>query len=211
MLFSSKGLLRICLYEIIICFHFPLLDRRWCLFCLYIVFFLFFVFVFVLFCFVFFNYPVLSMGCQLLILCHMMYKGHPRPHLPPRVMVSSAMGLKLGILGFYWPCTQKTNAKPMRLRSLRTMRHVRLFYLRTQTAVDAGDIHTWQTAVILITGKPRRPPIWAPCGNKNGAGSGISVPCISESCALLPLDSLSNPDSFFWNHRITAHSMYRLN
>ena len=32
----------------------------------------------------------------------------------------------------------------------------------------------WRTAGILITGKTRRPPIWAQCQNQDGAGSGIS-------------------------------------
>ena len=51
-----------------------------------------------------------------------------------------------------------------------------VFYLHAQTAVYAGDICTWRTVVILISGKPRsRPPIWAPCRGKNGPGSGISL------------------------------------
>ena len=32
----------------------------------------------------------------------------------------------------------------------------------------------WRTAGILITGNTQRPPIWAPCRNQDGAGSGIS-------------------------------------
>ena len=51
------------------------------------------------------------------------YKGDPRLRIPPRVMASSATGLKLGVFGFL-PTTQaKTNAKTMRPRSLRTMQH----------------------------------------------------------------------------------------
>ena len=41
--------------------------------------------------------------------------GDPRPCIPPRVMASSAMWLKLGrSSGFCRPCTQKTNANTMR-------------------------------------------------------------------------------------------------
>ena len=35
------------------------------------------------------------------------YKGDPRPRIPPCVMASSAMGLKLGVFGFCRPHTQK--------------------------------------------------------------------------------------------------------
>ena len=45
-------------------------------------------------------------------------------------------------------------------------------YLHAQTEVDAGDIHTWQTTVILIINP--KTPIWAQCQDKYGAGSGIS-------------------------------------
>ena len=89
-------------------------------------------------------------------------KGRSQTSYTTRVMASSAMGLSWGL----WVFTdhirknkRKTNA-PM---------------IFAQTAVDAGSIRTWQTTIILITGKPRRPPIWAPCRDKNGAGSGISL------------------------------------
>ena len=63
----------------------------------------------------------------------------------------------------------------MRSRFSRTVRHFTHVYLHAQTAVDAGDIRTWQTTVILITRETRRPPIWSPCRNQDGAGSGISL------------------------------------
>ena len=44
-----------------------------------------------------------------------------------------------------------------------------------KTVVDAGDIRTWRTMVILITGKIRRPPIWAPCRNKMAQVPGSPV------------------------------------
>ena len=94
--------------------------------------------------------------------------------IPPRVMTSSAVGLKLEIVGFLPTTHAKTHTKQMRPWSLRTVQPFTHVYLHTQTAVDAGDIHTWQTTVIFITGKSRRPRIWAPCRNKDGAGSGIS-------------------------------------
>ena len=56
----------------------------------------------------------------------------------------------------------KTNAS-MNFARRQRFTHV---YLQTKSAVDAGDIHTWRTMIILITGKSRRPPIWAPCRNK---------------------------------------------
>ena len=65
--------------------------------------------------------------------------------------------------------------KQMCPQSLRDVRHFTCVYLQAQTAVDADDICTWRTTVILITGKAGRPSIWAPCQNKNGAASGISL------------------------------------
>ena len=67
------------------------------------------------------------------------YKGDPRPRIPPRVMVSSAMGLKLGVFGsFRQPHTQIINAKQIAFK-----RPFTCVYLHAQTAVDAGDIPTW--------------------------------------------------------------------
>ena len=65
-----------------------------------------------------------------------------------------------------------TNAKQLCPRSSHIMWHFTRVYLHAKTAVDAGDIHTWQTTVILITGKTQRPPppIPAPCRDKNGTG-----------------------------------------
>ena len=59
----------------------------------------------------------------------------------------------------------------------------RVFYLHTQTAVGAGDIGTWRTAVIFIMGKTRRPPIWAPGRDKDGAGSDLPFYiCACDTC-----------------------------
>ena len=88
------------------------------------------------------------------------YTGDPRPCILPRVMASSARGSNWGSLGFL-PTTHalKINASMIFVCRAAFM-HV---YLHTQTAADAGDIRTWRTTVILITGKTQRPPIWAPC------------------------------------------------
>ena len=111
------------------------------------------------------------------------YKGDPRPGIPPCVMVLSAMGLKLGIFRFFLPTThtQKQNAKQVPRWSLCTVLHFNTCYLHTQTVVDRGDICTWRTMVILITRKIRIPPIWVPCRDQNGAGSGISLVYLSAS------------------------------
>ena len=85
------------------------------------------------------------------------YTGDPRPRIPPHVMASSAMGLKLGVFGFLPITHTKGNAKPMHPRSFSAMRRLQVFYLHSQTAVGAGDIHTWWTAVSLITEKSEDP------------------------------------------------------
>ena len=83
-------------------------------------------------------------------------RGDPRPCIPPRIMASPAMGLKLGVFGFL-PTTQtKTNTKQMQPWFLHAVQHFALvykMYLRDQTAVDEGDLYaTQQITVILITG-----------------------------------------------------------
>ena len=90
------------------------------------------------------------------------YKGDPRLRLPPREIASSAMRLKLGYVGFCRKHTQK-RMRPQPLCAVSAC-----VYLHT-------DIRTWRTTVILITGETRIPPIWAPCQDKNGTGSGISL------------------------------------
>ena len=65
----------------------------------------------------------------------------------------SSMVLKLRVSGFCQPQTHKQ----MRPRSLRTVLRFTRVNLHTQTTVDAGDIRTWWTMVILITGNPNTP------------------------------------------------------
>ena len=45
----------------------------------------------------------------------------------------------------------------MRPRSLSAVRHFTPVYLHAKTAVDADDLRTWWTTVILITEKPEDP------------------------------------------------------
>ena len=85
-------------------------------------------------------------------------------------MASSAMGLKFGVFGFL----QTTHAKTMRPQSSHAVQHFTRVYLHARTAINTGDIRTWRTTIVLITKNTQRPPIWAPCRNKDGAGSGIS-------------------------------------
>ena len=82
------------------------------------------------------------------------------------VKASSATGLKMGVFRFLPTTHAKTNAKQMSPRSSRTVRRFTRFHLHAKTAVDAGDIRTWRTTVILITGKTRIHLIWAPCRDK---------------------------------------------
>ena len=88
-------------------------------------------------------------------------------------------GAQIGDLRLFTDHARKNNAKPMHLRSLRTVR----YFTRVLSSRSDRSRCTWWTAVISITGKPEdpqferktwRPPIWAPCQEKNGAGSGIS-------------------------------------
>ena len=95
------------------------------------------------------------------------------------VMASSAMGIKLGVFGFYQPHMQKqTQTKCVHDLHMPCCVSARV-NLHAQTAVDAGDIRTWRTTVILTTGKT---PIWAPCQDPNGAGSGISLVYLWNMC-----------------------------
>ena len=52
----------------------------------------------------------------------------------------------------------RTHANQMRQPSSRTVHRFTRVYLHARTAVDAGDIRTWRTTVILITGKNPKTP-----------------------------------------------------
>ena len=89
-------------------------------------------------------------------------------------MALSAMGLNLGVFGFF-PTTQaKANAKQMRswsVHAARILTHV-FFMLRPQymLVTYAPD----EPRLFWLREKTRRPPNWAPFRDQNGAGSGIS-------------------------------------
>ena len=84
------------------------------------------------------------------------------------------MGLNLGSSGFCLTTHAKANAKQMRSQSSCAKQHFMHVCLHAQTAVHTGNICTWQTTIILITGKTWRPPNRVPCRDQNGTGSGIS-------------------------------------
>ena len=104
----------------------------------------------------------------------MNYRYDPRPCMLCCVMAWSTMGLKLEILGFCWPRQAKTKAKQLRPRS----RHRAAFYACLSPCLDHSRCR-WHmhltTTVVLIMEETRRPPIWAPCWDKNGAGSEIYI------------------------------------
>ena len=79
-----------------------------------------------------------------------MQSRDPRTYIPPLVMVSSAMGLKLGVFGvFCWPHTQDKCVHNLRAPcDISTC-----VYLHAQTAVDESDVLTWWTTVIFDYGK----------------------------------------------------------
>ena len=61
---------------------------------------------------------------------------------------------------------KKTHAKQMHPRSSRAVQRFMRVYLHAQTTVDAGDIRTWRTMVILITEKPEDPQFGPHAGIK---------------------------------------------
>ena len=102
------------------------------------------------------------------------YTEDPRPPIPLRVKaLSVVVGLNLKVFGFLPTMQAEEETQNQCVHDLCAPCSVsRIFYLHAQTAVDASDIGTYQTVVNLITRK--RPPIWAPCRDNDGAGSGLS-------------------------------------
>ena len=94
-------------------------------------------------------------------------------------------GLKLGVFWFLPTTHAKTNAMQMCPWSLRAVQPFTCVYPNAKTTCRW---HTWWTTVILIMGKTRRPQFKPHAGIKNGAGSGISVLCIS-----------TQPNSWLWS------------
>ena len=103
------------------------------------------------------------------------YKGDTRSRVLLRVMAPSTMGLKLVIFGIL-PTTQaKINTKQMHPR---IFARCVAFYTYLSSCSDHRSCR-WHTHLMnhgyFDYMKTWRPPIWAPCWDKNGAGSGISL------------------------------------
>ena len=111
-------------------------------------------------------------------------------------MASSAMGSILGSSGFCRPRTQKE----MQNRCVHDLRQpcsvvcvIFIFTLRLSMR--------W-TAVILIMRKTWRPPIWGPCWDQDGSGSGISGVYL-----WFYLVNWSNLKFQHWNSHYRPHSI----
>ena len=104
---------------------------------------------------------------------HQIYKGDPRPHSTPCNGVVSH-GAQIGGIRVFADHTRKINRKQMRSRYSHA---VQCFNVCLSSRSDRSRCR-WHTHLpnhsFLITGKPRIPPIWAPCWDQNGTGFGIS-------------------------------------
>ena len=93
----------------------------------------------------------------------------------PRVMVSSAMGLKLKVFGF----VPTTHAKNKRKTNASTIFVCRAAFYACLSLCSDSSRRRWHTLLknqdYFDYGKTQRPPIWAPYRDKNGACSGISL------------------------------------
>ena len=109
------------------------------------------------------------------------YEGDPRPLIPPCVMASLAMGLKSGGLQVFADRAPKIKAEPKHPWSLRAVQHFTHVLSSCSDRSRCRYICTWQTMFSLLLllflwqKKTRRPSIWAPCRDKSGTGSGISL------------------------------------
>ena len=101
------------------------------------------------------------------------YKKDLRPCILPRVMALSAMGLKLKVFGFFADHTCK---KQMWNKCAPNLCLPRAFYASLRSDCSRRRWHTHQIPWLFwLWEKTRRPANWAPCQDKNGAGSGISL------------------------------------
>ena len=108
----------------------------------------------------------------LVLLKSQIYKGDPRPCMP-RVMLLSAMGSNRKYCPSHtWKHTQTKCVHDVRAPC--SVSRMFIFTPRPQY------IRIWQTTVILVMGIPL---IWAPCWDKNGAGSGISLVYLWLKCS----------------------------
>ena len=131
--------------------------------------------------------------------------SYPKPSHHPLGAVFSAISNKAygaqigGGLWVFADHTRNNKHKNKCVHDLRTSFGVfTLVNLHTQTAVDAGDIHTWKTMVILITRKTQRPPIWAACRDKNGVqvlGSPLDI-CGMDSFQSQPFETFKSGSEY---------------
>ena len=113
--------------------------------------------------------------CQLVgMLCgYTTDKGECKSRIPSLVMALSAMGLKLGVFGFLTTTHTETNAKQMHPR-FSAPRAVFFACLSSCSDCSSCRLHTHLNHGWFDYGKITWwPTIWAPCRDKNGAGSGI--------------------------------------
>ena len=101
------------------------------------------------------------------------YTRDPRPPVPARVMVSSAMGSIWGSSGFCWSRTQKQmqNRCP---RSLHTMQHFMHAFIITLRLQHDAVKYAPNNPDYFYNGKNLKTPKFSPRQDQDGAGSGIS-------------------------------------
>ena len=120
------------------------------------------------------------------------YTTDTRLPKPLYVMVSSTMGLNLGVFGFLPTTHAKINAQQMRSLSSRAVQRFDQVCLHTRIVVHAGNIRTWQTTVILITRKTRRPQNSTHAGIKMALGSLVYICGYATSIRFIHLSDLYN-------------------
>ena len=111
---------------------------------------------------------------------HRYCKGDPRPRIPPRVMTSSAVGLKLRVFRFLPTTHAEANVNKMRPRPSRAVRWFTGVYLHAQIAMHT---HLTNHGLFDLQENPEFPQ-FEPRG-KNGTGSGISLVYLWVLCMYL--------------------------
>ena len=113
------------------------------------------------------------------------HKGDPRPRIPPCVIASSAMGLKLGVFGF--------------LHTMRCFNTCKFIFMLRPQQIQWTYAQTWGITVISITVKTRIPPIWATCWDQNGAGTEISLVYLWIVCIFVVNRNLDMNNFIHWD------------
>ena len=118
-------------------------------------------------------------------------------------------GAQIGGIVVFGHHIHKNKCKQMCARSLGAVWFLSGVSLHVHTAVDAGDIHTWWTTIILIMEKARIPPIWASCQEQNdlyyifvircrALARILKLPVIFERAPVIP-------KKLFWRLKSSAH------